>query len=73
METKFYVFICWLSLSLIGLFLVSMRNDADKLQSEAHFIMTKGTLIHKLTYITIAFVLLPFTIPYSLKHFFKKK
>lgn len=65
--------IIWLVLAIIGVGLMYARTDVSKVKSEAHFIMTKGTFIHKITYLIIAFLLLPLTIPYSLKQLFKRK
>jgi len=72
MEIKFFMII-WLLLAMIGCCLMYLRTDVGKLISEANFIMTKGTFIHKTTYLIIAFLLLPITIPYSLKQLFKRK
>jgi uncharacterized membrane protein YdjX (TVP38/TMEM64 family) len=71
MEIKI-LFISWFSLGLIGLVLMNFRSDVDKFRSEAQFIMSKGTFFHKVTYVLIAIVLLPFTIPYSIQEMLKK-
>lgn len=70
MEIKIF-FILWFFLALVGLSLMSLRNDSDKYKVEAYFIFTKGTLLHKLTYVVIALALLPLSIFYSLKELLK--
>jgi hypothetical protein len=72
MEIKFLIFI-WLVLAMIGCCLMYLRTDVGKLISEANFIMTKGAFIHKTTYLIIAFLFLPITIPYSLRELLKRK
>jgi hypothetical protein len=71
MEIRITLFI-WFCLALLGLLLMSLRNDANKYRSDAYFIMTKGTFLHKVIYVLIAFFLLPFTIPKSIKLLLKK-
>lgn len=72
MEIKFFIII-WLILVFLGCCLMYARTDVGKVISEAHFIMTKGTFFHKTTYLIIAFLLLPLTIPYSVKQLLKRK
>ena len=71
MEIKI-LFIVWVCLDLTGLLLMTFRSDVDKFKNEAHFIMSKGTFLHKVTYTLIALVLLPFTIPYSIQELLRK-
>ena len=68
MGIKFFLFF-WSLLCFFGLFLIFLRTDLDKIKLEANFIFTKGTLFHILIYITFSIILLPLTIPYSIKHF----
>lgn len=74
MEIKilFYSLTIWLIFNLIGLFLMMFRTDVEKYQKEANFIMSKGTLVHKATFILLCWCILPFTIPYSLKNIFER-
>lgn len=69
MEIKIFL-LYWFCLSLIGLLLMSFRQDVNKFRNEAHFIITKGTFAHKITYIFIAFIFLPLTIPNSIKELY---
>jgi hypothetical protein len=71
MEIKIF-YIIWVCLDLTGLLLMTCRSDVDKFRNEAHFIMTKGTFAHKITYVLIAIVLLPLTIPRSIQEFLRK-
>jgi hypothetical protein len=71
MEIKILLLL-WACLGFTGLLLMSFRRDVDKFRSEAHFIMTKGTFAHKITYVFIAIVLLPFTIPHSIQELLRK-
>jgi hypothetical protein len=74
METNFIFFTTiWFSLSLVGGVLILIRDDSAKLMNDAHFIITKGTFLHKVTYIGVALILLPFTIPKSIQHLAKNK
>jgi uncharacterized membrane protein len=68
MGIKFFLFF-WSLLCFFGLFLIFLRTDLDKIKLEANFIFTKGTLFHILIYIIFSIILLPLTIPYSIKHF----
>ena len=63
----------WFSLSFLGGILMLIREDTSKLMHDAHFIMTKGTFLHKVTYVVLAVLLLPFTIPSSIKNLAKRK
>lgn len=73
METNFILFMSiWFSLSFLGGVLILLRDDSSKLLLDAHFIMTKGLFLHKVTYVVIAILLLPFTILKSIKHLSKK-
>lgn len=71
MEIKIFYTI-WICLDLTGLLLMTFRSDVDKFRNEAHFIMTKGTFAHKITYVLIAMVLLPLTIPRSIQELLRK-
>ena len=69
MVTNFILFISiWSSLSFIGGILMLLRDDSSKLIHDAEFIMTKGTFLHKITYVFIAILLLPFSIPKSIQN-----
>jgi hypothetical protein len=71
MEIKIF-YIIWVCLDLTGLLLMTFRSDVDKFRNEAHFIMTKGTFAHKITYVLIAITLLPLTIPRSIQELLRK-
>ena len=71
MEIKTLI-LFWSFLGLIGLMLMTLRRDVDKIKNEAHFIMTKGTFAHKITYVLIAFVILPLTILKSIQELLRK-
>lgn len=68
-----FFFSVYISLSIIGGVLIFMRDDTSKLIHDANFIMTKGTFLHKVTYIVIAIILLPFSIPQSIQYLYRKK
>lgn len=69
MVTNFILFISiWSSLSFVGGILMLLRDDSSKLIHDAEFIMTKGTFLHKITYVVIAILLLPFSIPKSIQN-----
>ena len=66
MEIKILLFI-WGCLGLFGLMLISFRPDVDKFINEANFIMKNSILSHKITYILLAIIFLPLTIPSSIE------
>jgi hypothetical protein len=65
MEIK-YVFYIWFLLIAFGLTLILIRKDLDSVKREGVFVMQKGLFYHKLIYVIIVCILLPFTIPYSI-------
>lgn len=75
MEIKFVIYglIVWFFFNLLGLGLMNFRKDVDKYRSEANLIMSKGTFAHKLTFVIMTWLILPFTIPYSVKHILNNK
>lgn len=74
MEIKYiYVFTVWFFLNVIGLMLMNLRKDVEKYRNEANFIMSKGTGLHKATYLLMLWIILPFTIPFSIKEFLNQK
>jgi hypothetical protein len=68
----FYGLTIWFALNLIGLGLMFFRTDAEKYRKEADFILSKGTFAHKLTFVAMTWLILPFTIPYSIKNILNK-
>ena len=72
-EVLFYITIIWLTLNIIGIGLMYFRNDAEKYRKEADFILSKGTIAHKITFLFVSWFILPFTIPYSIKNIINNK
>jgi hypothetical protein len=72
MEIKILTFV-WLCLVVIGFVLMTLRNDVWQYWNEFNFVMTRGTIYHKITYVLLAILILPFSIIYSLQEIFNKK
>jgi hypothetical protein len=72
MEIKILTFV-WLCLVVIGFVLITLRNDVWQYWNEFNFVMTRGTIYHKITYVLLAILILPFSIIYSLQEIFNKK
>lgn len=71
MEIKILTFV-WLCLVTFAFILMTLRNDVDQYYQEFNFIMTRGTIYHKITYVLLAILILPFSIIYSLQEIFNK-
>jgi hypothetical protein len=71
MEIKILALI-WILLDFIGFLLMIFRNDVRQYEIEFNFVMTRGTIYHKITYILFALLILPFSIVYSIKNIFTK-
>lgn len=64
--------IIYLSICLIAIILFFLRDDKDKYIIDIKFIINKGTFIHKFTLYSGLLLILPFTIPYSIRKILKK-
>lgn len=51
----------------IGALLLTLRSDWQKIKLDLNFAFSKGSLYHKITIILASFIILPFSIFYSLK------
>jgi hypothetical protein len=72
MEYILYTFESWTILSFIGLILIQFRGDVHIIHEDWKSVKSKQNLVHLFFTMLMVFLILPFSIPYSLAHLRKK-
>jgi hypothetical protein len=71
MKSIIYTFEIWTILSFVGLILIYFRRDAHIINEDWKSVKSKRNPVHLFFTIFLVFLILPFSIPYSLAHFRK--
>ena len=72
MKSVLYTFEIWTILSLIGLILIHFRRDAHIVLDDWKTVKSKKKVIHLVFTVLLVYLILPFSIPYSVSHIRKK-
>lgn len=63
----------WLILSCVGLLLILFRKDASKIGEDFDYVNRNRSIITKMVFFILFFLILPFSIPYSLSNIFRNR
>jgi len=72
MKPVLYIFEIWTILSFIGLILIYFRRDAHIVIDDWQSVKSKQNVVHLIFTLCLVFLILPFSIPYSVSHIRKK-
>ena len=66
----FYV---WLLLAIIAIILLYFRKDRKIIFDDIEYMLSSNGLVYGLISLFILYIIFPFTLPYSISYFLKKK
>ena len=73
MSLFWYFIIFWIYGCILGILLIAMREDRKKIYDSISRLLPSNSLLFSIYGMAIVFMILPFSIPYSINHIRKNK